>query len=77
MLNHTQQLFLDEMTHEERSVFLYHFILKLPQKEIAGHLRMSLNYVNRTVKYFALNIDFLPIKEKLIEGYTLDKEPLL
>ena len=71
MLTDCQQLMLDELTLEERSVFLYFFILKMSQREIAKHLKISQKGINKAVKHLTMEIDFLPIKEKLIEGYNL------
>lgn len=71
MLNDCEQLMMDELTLEERSVFMYYFILKMSKKDIAKHLKISVKTVNSIVNYLTMEIDFLPLKAKLLEAYNL------
>lgn len=47
------QKFIDDMTHTERSVFFYHFVLKIPQREIAKRLHLSIREVSQSCKDLA------------------------
>lgn len=67
----TQQQFLDEMTNEERSVFLYYFVFKIPQKEIAKHLHFSPKFIKEIVNYQTLKISFLPTLEDILDLFYL------
>jgi DNA-directed RNA polymerase specialized sigma24 family protein len=69
MLSECEQLLLDELSHEERSVFLYHFILRMPQKEMSRNLKLPIKFVNKTVKFLNLQVDFIPLKDKLVESF--------
>ena len=73
MLKECEQQLLDELTFEERSVFLYFFLLKMPQKEIARHLSLSVKFVNTTTKLLKREIDFLPIRDELLESFALSE----
>jgi DNA-directed RNA polymerase specialized sigma24 family protein len=63
--------YLDELTHEERSVFLYRFILKLPTEQIAKRLRLANKRVSAINKRIKDDIDFnIPIK-RIMESFNV------
>lgn len=73
LLSECEQMLLDELSWRQRSVFLYSFILKMPQKEIAKHLKINSKFINDTIKYLNAQIDFMPIKEEILEAFNLNR----
>jgi len=63
--------FLNDLTHQERSIFLYCFVLKINQKEAAKCLRLSLNFVNKTFQEITSNIKLIGLKEKILKAFLI------
>ncbi len=72
MLNESQLQLFDDLTLMERSIFLYHFVFKMNRQDIIRHLHLTQRFTNKTIKYLSQQIDFLPIREKLIETHCLE-----
>jgi len=65
-------IYLDELTHKERSIWLYHFCLKVPSKETATRLNLSLQYVRKTIKQIQFEMDNRSLKEEILEAFLID-----
>ncbi len=74
MLEDLRKQFLDEMSHKERSIFLYHCLLKLSGNEIARRLKLPNKYVRLITKNIDSNIGFMEIKEDLLDAYVQENE---
>ena len=66
--------FLNDLTHKERSIFFYYFVLRIPQEEISKHLRLRLNDVNNICKTLKRHINLVGLKEEIHEAFLFDKE---
>jgi len=71
MNNFTTQ-FLDDMTNEEKSIFLYSFIFKLSQTETAKRLKLRKEFVNYTCKNLEKYHDQIEIKEKIQHAWLAE-----
>lgn len=65
-------LMLDDMTHEERSIFFYHFILGLSRKIVAQKLKMSNRIVNRVCSQIKGEMKHLHLKTLIIQSILTD-----
>ncbi len=65
--------YLDDMTHIERSVFIYRFMLLLSYNEIASRLDLRTRYVRNLCRQLEVQRDFLPVKKFLIELIEVSK----
>ena len=72
MQNETYLNFLDDLNHKERSLFLYYFVLKIPQNEIAQRLHLNIRYVNKTCKQLMKEKEILPLREQIMQAFLLD-----
>ena len=66
---------LDEFNNEERTIFLYCFVLKLSSREAARRLKISRNRASEICKIINQQKDLLFIKSlinKLHNGVPLD-----
>ena len=61
--------YLDELTHEERSVFFYRIVLKLPTEETAKRLRLSIRKTIRISKALDDQKKLLSIKQDLMDSF--------
>jgi len=61
--------YLDEMTHAERSIFLYRYILKLPTTETAQRLKLPFRQVQLASEQFKTMIELSPIKKEVFEAF--------
>ena len=64
--------FLDEMTYQERSIFFYHFILKICKSETARRLRLPVYYVRSQCEKLEKAKEILPVKQALIDFYKMN-----
>jgi hypothetical protein len=71
MLSKSKQQFLDELTDKERSVFLYCYVLKMPQRTSAKHLKMSLKSLNQIHKDIAIEIEVTKIQSLIVELHDM------
>lgn len=61
--------YLDDLTHEERSIFFYCFVLKLSGKETSTRLKMNFKKVGRINKMLQTQKELLLIKDDLLESF--------
>lgn len=61
--------YLDELTHEERSIFFYCLVLNLSGKETANRLKMNIRKVGKIFKMLQAQKELLLIKDKLLESF--------
>lgn len=73
MLDEYKQ-FLDTMTEKERSIFLYCFVLKVPQTETAKRLHYSKSVVGKIYRALKVEKENLKLIEMIIEACS--KEPM-
>lgn len=62
---------IDELTDEERSVFLYRFILKLSHKEVAEHLNKPFNKVIYICKVIAVKRELDKFRKEVFEEFEI------
>jgi len=62
---------IDELTDEERSVFLYRFILKLSHKETATHLNKPFNKVIYICKAIAVKRELDKFRKEVFEEFEI------
>ena len=62
---------LDELTHEERSIFFYRLVFNLSCQETADRLRLSNKKVGRIFKMLQEQKELLLIKEYLLEQFGI------
>jgi len=60
--------YIDEMTHEERSIFLYRFILKLTCPETGKRLKMPIRKVKLISDQFKKMLGLAEIKKYVLEA---------
>jgi len=60
--------YIDEMTHEERSIFLYRFILKLTCPETGKRLKMPIRKVKLISDQFTKMLGLAEIKKYVLEA---------
>jgi DNA-directed RNA polymerase specialized sigma24 family protein len=60
--------YIDEMTHEERSIFLYRFILKLTCTETGKRLKMPIRKVKLISDQFKKMLGLAEIKKYVLEA---------
>lgn len=60
--------YIDEMTHEERSIFLYRFILKLTCPETSKRLKMPIRKVKLISDQFTKMLGLAEIKKYVLEA---------
>ncbi len=70
-MNNRYLQFLDDLTEKELTVFFYHIILKLPQKEVAKRRKLSIKSIEAITKQIKRDMEFLPIKEKIFEAFEV------
>ena len=62
---------INQLTDEERSIFLYRFILKIPHQEIALNLHKPLNKVIAISKIIATDRELLKFRKEIFEDFDL------
>jgi DNA-directed RNA polymerase specialized sigma24 family protein len=60
--------YIDEMTHDERSIFLYRFILKLTCPETGKRLKMPIRKVKLISDQFKKMLGLAEIKKYVLEA---------
>jgi len=67
------QEFLDEMTLEERSIWLYCFVFKNSPWKASQRLKLSYLFVKKKVDQIEKLISFIPYKKDIYECFKIDK----
>ena len=62
--------YLDDLSHEERSVFLYRNILKLSSEETARRLKLTNKQVQDITNTIKSEIDLLPLKVDILMAFS-------
>jgi len=63
--------YLDDLTHKERSIFLYRLILKLSCEETAKRLKLPIKKVQDITNTFKYEIDLLPLRTNIFEAFEV------
>ena len=63
--------FLDDLTHEERSIFFYCYVFNLPLKDTSFRLKMDIKKVRRIIKMLQDQKELLFIKDDLLEQFGI------
>jgi hypothetical protein len=71
MINNFYLSPINQLTDEERSIFLYRFILKLSHQQIAVNLHKPLRRVVSICKIIATDRELLKFRKEIFEDFDL------
>ena len=70
-MNEEYLVYLDAFNNEERSVFLYRLVLKLPTKEIAQRLKISVRKTKYITKILQEQKELIEIKDYIYQSFLV------
>jgi len=63
--------YIDELTHEERSVFFYYFVLKIAPNTIALKLNMGQKKVRNICNFLKQEMDFWQLRQDILRSFEI------
>jgi DNA-directed RNA polymerase specialized sigma24 family protein len=70
-MNEEYLVYLDAFNNEERSVFLYRLVLKLPTKETAQRLKISVRKTKYITKILQEQKELIEIKDYIYQSFLV------
>jgi len=70
-MNEEYLYYLDNLNNEERSVFLYRLVLKLPTKETAQRLKISVRKTKYITKILQEQKELIEIKNYIYQSFLV------